>query len=232
MKMEIRSPLLSSKIARDAVSGSGLDDMSSVDAFIAIDKLGNLYDALNEAQKSVDPSETVEARAMRYEAQFVKAVERAKDFSGGAMERLAQTEKDIEARGVHLAGLSLEPKSGAEIRAALRAMSPAEREKSVMRAFEQRDSEVLASIYKSSTVTWGGTKAPVGDMFKGYIDTVSPETVRQRDAVATVMQSLELAVDSFVKSASGWRDAGAAERGRAQREHYERSGAALRDAIA
>jgi len=45
---------------------------------------------------------------------------------------------------------------------------------------------VLASIYRASQVTWGGTKEPVNEMFAHYVDSASPELVRQRQAVAIV----------------------------------------------
>jgi hypothetical protein len=230
--MDIRSPLLNSNIARDAIAGSGLNDLAVTDALAAIDKLGNLHDALHEAQKSIDPAETAEARAMRYEAQFTRAVERGRDVATAVMGRLMTTAAEIEARGIEAAGLASEPRSAAEIRAALRSMSPAEREKAISRAFETRDSEVLASIYNASGVTWGGTKAPVGERFRVYIDEVSPETVVQRQAADSLMQSLELAAEAFTKAAKKWRDPIAAERGRQQQEHHQRADRALKDALA
>jgi len=54
--MDIRSPLLDSKIARDNIMGAGLNVPEVNQSFEAIDSLGALYDALKVAKKwSIQP---------------------------------------------------------------------------------------------------------------------------------------------------------------------------------
>lgn len=229
--MDIRSPLLDSKIARDNIMGAGLNVPEVNQSFEAIDSLGALYDALKAAQKTVNPTETPEARALRYEQQFTKSVARARDLTVSAIERLDVFAAGLEARAIYEAGLSEEPSSAPEIRSALRSMSAEDREKAIAKAFRENDVEVLASIYRASQVTWGGTKEPVNEMFAHYVDSAAPELVRQRQAVASVTQGLELAAETFIKSANKWRDPIAADRGERQQEEYAQADAALKAAL-
>lgn len=96
--MDIRSPLLDSKIARDNIMGAGLNVPEVNQSFEAIDSLGALYDALKAAQKTVNPTETPEARALRYEQQFTKSVARARED----MARLAQVTHRMVGRMLKL----------------------------------------------------------------------------------------------------------------------------------
>lgn len=229
--MDIRSPLLNSKIARDNVMGAGLNVPEVNQSFDVIDHLGTLYDALKAAQKTVSPMETPEARALRYEKQFTKSVARARDLTVSAIERLDAFAASLQSKAVAEAGLAEEPSSAPEIRSALRSMPAEDREKAIAKAFRENDVEVLASIYRASQVTWGGTKEPVAEMFALYVDKASPELVRQREAVASVTQGLELAAGTFIKSATKWRDPAAAERGERQQEEYAQADAALKAAL-
>lgn len=111
-------------------------------------------------------------------------------------------------------------------------MSDKERDKAISRAFAENDVEVLASIYRASHVTWGGTREPLTEMFEQYIDSVTPELVVQRQAVSNVAQGLELAAETFIKSANKWRDPLAAERGERQLAEYAQADAALKAALA
>ena len=230
--MDIRSPLLSSKIARDGILGTGLNVPEVNQSLDAIDGLGALYDALNAAQKTINPNETTEARSLRYEQQYLKSVTKARDVTFSAIERLDNFAASLKARAIQEAGLGEEPRSAPEIRSALRSMSEKEREKAITKAFRENDTEVLASIYRASHVTWGGVKEPVAEMFEQFIDSMTPELVQQRQAVSQVAQGLELAAETFIKSANKWRDPLAAERGERQLAEYNQAEAALKAALA
>jgi hypothetical protein len=231
--MDIKAASLNSAMPRNAAEQAGLvGDVAIHDALHAIDRLSAIYDALQEASRSIDPSETMEARAMRYEVQHDKAMQRARDLVFPAAERLMDLQTAIEARAVHAAGLATPPQAAAEIRAALRGMSSAEREKAITKAFETGDTEILASIHGQNSLLWGGVKAPVQSRFQAFVVARVPELERQREALGTVQTSLELASGAFVKAASAWRNLPAAGRGREQAEHHQMADKALKDALA
>jgi hypothetical protein len=229
--MEIRSPLLNSALVKsNLLPGVPLDsDLGA--SFDAIDRIGRLYDTLRATHETVDPHENPQARAMRYETQYQKAVTKAREVALAAAARLDANAAVIDSSAVYQAGLHTKPETAAEIRAALRSMTPAEREKAVSEAFKNRDTEILASIHGASAVTWGGIKAPIKDVFKAYIDEVSPDWVRQRENLAKVTGALDLAADSFVKSADKWRDQHNAEIGFRQQEEFEKATTAFNSAV-
>lgn len=148
-----------------------------------------------------------------------------------AIERLALFATGLEERAVRDSGLADEPKSAPEIRSALRSLSASDREKAIATAFRENDVEVLASIYRARPVTWGGTKEPVTEMFAFYIDKASPELVQQRQAIESVSQGVELAAETFIRSAQKWRDPVAAARGEQQRDEFQRADVALKAAL-
>lgn len=226
--MEIRSPLLSSKIARDGIGEKLAADLDFSHALAAIDKMGSLYDAMSAAQKSVSPHETIEARAMRYEKQFNQAKAKAQAVLEDAYSRLQTRMETIRAAGLFQSGLSSPPEGEQEIRAALRGMNQKDRDKALTDAFERGDVQVLASIRGANPVTWGGSTLPLDQQFDAFIDEVTPELVAQRKAIRDTVQALELATDAFLDAAGKWHDPLAAERGRQQQEEYERADAALK----
>lgn len=231
MQKFIRSPLLSSKVARQALGENFPVSTELQYALNTIDSFGSLYDALAKAQKSINPQESPEARAMRYEKQYQQAVAKVERALDDTMGRIEAFKEGIRAAGLFQAGLKDEPKDAAEIRAALRSMTPKERDKAIKDAFDSGDAQILTSIRAANPVTWGGSSMPLEPMFDAFIDRVTPELVKQRAAMQKVTQSLKLATEAFFNGAEEWRDPLAAEKGRQQQAEFERAEAELKAAM-
>lgn len=230
-KIEIRSALLKSDTTRNNLR-PGMDKASEIaTALGAIDRIGGLYDAIRQVHEAVNPHETIEARAMRYEKQFNKTVTEARRIAEQAGALLDTFSQSVRGRAVERAGLSSQPVDGAEIRSALRAMPQEERDKAINAAFERGDVEVLSSIFGRNPVTWGGTTKPLDKQFQLHIEMAAPELVHEREALDKTTEGLTLAVDTFVKSAEKWRDPLTAAKGFAQEKEYEQAEAALRAAM-
>jgi hypothetical protein len=229
--MEIRSALLKSDTTRNNLR-PGMERVSEIGAALAaIDRMGGLYDAIRQVHEAVNPQETIEARAMRYEKQFGKTVSEARRIAEQAGGLLDSYARSIHAQAIDKAGLSSQPVDGPEIRSALRAMPQAERDKAVNAAFERGDVEVLSAIYGRNPVTWGGTTKPLDKQFQLHVEKAAPELVQEREALDKTMEGLTLAVDTFVKSAEKWRDPLTAAKGFAQEKEFEQAEAALRAAL-
>ena len=228
--MDIRSPLLSSALARENI-GDRAEVMEIAKALNSIDRIGQLYDALHRAQNSVDPLESPQARAMRYERQYLQATAKGEEVLLGALEALNNLANTVKQQALLQAGLTDPPASAHEIRAALRSMSPADRDKAIADAFKNDDREVLASIYGHNRVTWGGTSKPLDGQFDVYVERNSPDARANREAVNKAAEHVNLAFDSFRKSADGWRDPLNAAMGFAQAQEHEQAEAALKAAL-
>jgi hypothetical protein len=216
--MEIRSPLLDSNLTRNNLSPGK-------------DQMGTFYDALQKVNAAVNPHETPEARAMRYEDQFNKTMKRAREVAVEAGETLHSLEQAIKAQALGQSGLNAPPASGAEIRASLRGMTQAKRDQAIHDAFDRNDRELLASIYGQNRVTWGGTSKPLEKQFSLYIETNAPDAAENGEALDKVSEALDLAINTFSSSATEWRDPASAARGFAQQEQYDKADAALKAAL-
>lgn len=229
--LEIRSALLKSDTTRNNLT-PGKDRIPEIaKALGAIDSIGGLYDGLRRVHETENPNETPTARAMRFETQLKAADAKARkitDEAGAVLDSFAQS---LKARALHEAGLSSQPISGPEIRASLRAMPQAERDKAIADAFERRDNEVLSSIYGQNRLLWGGTSKPLDKQFALYIDTVAPDVRADSEALDKAYEGLSLAVDTFVAAGEKWRDPLTAAKGFAQEKEYEQAEAALRAAM-
>lgn len=137
----------------------------------------------------------------------------------------------IRERALTEAGLTVVPSSALEIRAALRSLPQKDRGKTVADAFERGDAEVLASIYGSNRITWGGSSKPIDALFEQYINDAAPQAVRQREALEQTMQGLELVVDTFVRASQSWRDPNTAARGFQQEADYGKAESDLKAAL-
>jgi hypothetical protein len=229
--MEIRSALIKSETTRNNLR-PGMDSIPEISMTLAtIDQIGKMYDALRATNEAVNPHETIEARAMRYEKQFQTTVAKARDITEVAAAKLDMLAKSNETRALEQAGLTSGPPTGPEIRSALRQMPQADRDKAIADAFERGDNEVLSSIYGHNRVTWGGTSKPLDRQFQQYIDRNAPDAVKLREAIDKATEGLGFAADSFVSSATKWRDPLTAAKGFAQEKEYEQADAALKAAL-
>ncbi|MFN3473839.1 MAG: hypothetical protein ACK4ZW_07315 [Blastomonas sp.] len=228
---EIRSALLNSETTRNNLM-PGKDKWPEIShALGGIDRIGSLYDAIRKVHEASNPHETPEARAMRYEKQYLSVVAETKKIAYEAAGKLDGFAESIRARALHEAGLTSQPLTGPEIRASLRAMSQADRDKAIHEAFESGDNEVLSSIYNHNRVTWGGTSKPLDVHFNLYIDKAAPDSVSDREALDKATEGLDLAVGAFLDSAKKWRDPLTASKGFAQEKQYEQAEAALKAAM-
>lgn len=229
--MEIRSPLLNSATHRNNLR-PGADERSEIaQTLAAIDHMGTLYDTLRSVNESVNPDETVEARCMRYEKQYLAAVKKARDVALASGSKLDFYAQCLEGEALEEAGLSAQPVNGQEIRAALRTMSPKERDQAILDAFDRKDVEVLSAIYRQNAVTWGGSKVPLTAGFDAYVREAAPQVMEKMEAVSKVTEGLGLATETFLRSAEKWRDPLTAARGFQQAEEFKAADAALQAAL-
>lgn len=229
--LEIRSALLKSETVRRALDPQHAEISEVAHALQSIDALGGLYDALRKTHEAVNPHETPEARAMRYEKQFNSAVGKARELAMAAGEKLDTLAELIDKTAIAEAGLGKPSANDAEIRAALRGMKQSERDKAVSAAFERGDRQVLNAIHGQNPVVWGGTSKPIDQFFSAFIDTQAPEALARREAVNKITEGLNLAADAFTSAAVKWRDPLTAARGFAQEKQYSEAEAALKAAL-
>lgn len=229
--MELRPALLDSAITLENLAPRHREATEIRTILRAIDKLGGLYDAVRSVNEAVNPNETREARAMRYEEQYRKAVRHAKELTADALERLDSWEKTAEVAALHQAGLTTAPDNAAEIRAALRGMDKGEREKAIETAFESRDPDILSSIYQQNPILWGGVDGPLDQQFALYVDQAAPEAKDARETGKYALDGLRMATDAFAEAATKWRDPEGAALGYQQQEQYDEANAALQAAL-
>jgi|GEM_PF-3988781 len=72
--MEIRSPPLNSVSTRNALMLDTSQSPEITQALGTIDQIGKIYDAVRNVHETVNPKETVEARAIRYEKQLIASI--------------------------------------------------------------------------------------------------------------------------------------------------------------
>jgi len=85
---EMRMTLLNSETTRKALDPKHAVTYEISQSLNAIDGLGRLYDALSQTRHAVNPKETVEAAAMRYDKQYTEAMAKANDLAEGAARKL------------------------------------------------------------------------------------------------------------------------------------------------
>lgn len=196
-----------------------------------IDQLGRLHDGLQASAISTSPTETPEARAMRIEKQFQSAGAKVKQLATAAAERLESLTKSLETSAIEEAGLAKQSLNASEIRAALRSMKPAERDKAIEAAFESKDTEVLSAVFKQNPILWGGSKDALDVKFKMHIHDAAPLAMAEMQTVSKAMTSLEMATGAFIEASNGMRQPALAERGQKQQEQHEEAQAALNAAM-
>lgn len=229
--IEIRSALLSSQTTRNNLH-PGKDSIPAIArALAAIDQIGGLYDGLRKVHETENPNETPTARAMRFETQLKAADAKARKITEEAGAMLDSFAQSLKVRALEEAGLASQPLSGPEIRASLRGMTQAERDKAIAEAFDRGDVEVLSSIYGQNRLLWGGTSKPLERQFALYIDKAAPEVRAESEALDKAYEGISLAVDSFVAAGEKWRDPLTAAKGFAQEKEYAQAEAALKAAM-
>lgn len=229
--MDIRPALLNSAIARRNVPPAFQSTREVAQALTTIDRVADLHDALEAASKTISPHETQEARAMRYENQYTKAVAKAKDVTGQALIALEDFDEQTKTAAIMESGLGEPPANAVEIRAALRSMPKGEREQAISKAFEDSDTDILASVFRQNPVVWGGVKAPIANQFDLFIDQAAPQAIAARKASEAAFEGLRLAGEAFAEAATKWRQSHLAAKGQQQQQEFEEAGAKLDAAL-
>jgi hypothetical protein len=229
--MEIRSPLLNSATHRNNLRPGAASRSEIAQTLTAIDRMGQLYDTLRAVNEAVNPEETPTARAMRYEKQFNNAVKKARDTALEAAGRLDFYAQTLETRALEVAGLASQPANASEIRSALRAMPEKDRDEAIKDAFDRKDASILSAIFRQTPLLWGGSKLPLDEAFKLYVREAAPDVVEEMESVSKVTEGLNLATDTFLKSAEKWRDPLTAAKGFQQAQEFEAAEAALKAAL-
>jgi hypothetical protein len=169
---------------------------------------------------------------MRVERQFQTAGAKAKQIATDAAARLERLTAGLETNAIEEAGLAKQSLNASEIRAALRGMKPAERDKAIEAAFENRDTEVLSAVFQQNPILWGGnSKGGLDVRFKLHINQAAPQAMAEMQTVSKAMTSLEMATSAFIEASNGMRQPALAERGQQQQEQHDRAQAALNAAL-
>jgi hypothetical protein len=98
------------------------------------------------------------------------------------------------------------PAEAAEIRAALRAMPQAERDRTISDAIERGDAAVIASVQRVSPLLIGPLTVPVESLTNLYLDRHAPEMRSQLEAVEAAATNLSFAASAFKRAAEDMRD--------------------------
>lgn len=228
-----KSAFLMTETHRKVLEGrKGADRAEIVSMLSTIDQLGRLHDGLQASSASTSPTETPEARAMRVERQFQTAGAKAKQIATDAAARLERLTAGLETNAIEEAGLAKQSLNASEIRAALRGMKPAERDKAIEAAFENKDTEILSAVFQQNPILWGGNSMGALDVrFKLHINEAAPQAMAEMETVSKAMTSLEMATSAFIEASNGMRQPALAERGQQQQEQHDRAQAALNAAL-
>jgi hypothetical protein len=232
MTKPLKPSFLFTDTHRNVLEGRAGATRSEIAATLAtITQMSSLYDGLAAAAQSQSPHETPQARAMRVEQQFNSAGAKVKRIATEGFHRLETLTKCLETNAIEESGLGNASMNAAEIRAALRSMKPAEREKAIEAAFEAKDTEVLAAIYKQNPILWGGSTGALDVKFKMHIHDAAPQAMAEMETVSKALASLEMATSAFIEGSNELRQPTLAEEGRKQQEEHERAQAALTAAL-
>jgi hypothetical protein len=212
-----KSTLLSPTVIRDRFSHR--TEPEFLRAFRTIDDVSSSYDALKTLRETPDPTLSREGKALRFQTSYDKALKRVSASAQQTVAELSDLEERIKSDALKAAGLSdwLPEAQAQEIRAALRSMSPADREKVVQEAIAANDSATIRAITQSPTAfLYGGLKTPVNELVEVMLESASPGFKSRLDEVASATDFIAASVKTFATTTSDLRDRFAEELGAEQ----------------
>lgn len=175
----------------------------------ALDEMAELWDGLEAVRSNANPLNTAERRAVKHHEATTK---RAREVVDRAVQSIAQLEQDTVSAARAKLGLDRVPPLAAEIRAALRAMPQAERDKAMSDALAAGDVELLVSCMGAHPVLTGAFTIPLDVQTRALIETQCPEVAACREAVEQLGTALSVGFHAFEASANNMRDRGAESR--------------------
>lgn len=178
----------------------------------ALDEMAELWDGLEAVRSNANPLNTAERRAADFLKHHEATTKRAREVVDRAVQSIAQLEQDTLSAARAKLGLDRVPPHAAEIRAALRAMPQAERDKAMSDALAAGDVELLTACMGSHSVLTGKFTVPLDTQLRALIETQCPEVAACREAVEQLGTALSIGYKSFEASANNMRDRGAESR--------------------
>lgn len=185
-------------------------------AWDTIDDLASLYDSLSTLYETEDHTRSREAQALRYRDQWTKARDRAQKRFDDALLALDDLRRERRWEAETKAGLNspLSEPAAQEIRAALRALSPAQRDKAIREAALSGDWAVVNAVRNTpSQLLVGPYTAPLGELVTTMIHVADPELVELEQDIDTATQIVGGAAKQFRTLSASMRDLEAEQRG-------------------
>jgi hypothetical protein len=206
-----RHPALSSRAARQSLGH--VSHPAATWIARSIDDLSSLYDGLAAVRAAQNPLHTQEKRALDYKQKFEAAQIRSKEIIDRAVEQMANYQADVEAAARSKAGLDRPVPHASEIRAALRSMTQAERDKAMGDSLAAGDTEPLLACMGANPILTGRFTTPMEVHLKLLMETAAPELVQARADLEAMGNHLSMAASAFRTSTESMRDLNAEERG-------------------
>ena len=201
---KVRHPMLSSAVMR-----KNFDHLDfSKSAIMAIDQIGDIYDGIKEFRANPPPDMTRDGQEHHFRNSYANAMNTAETIVKSTREKLIAHESNLYKAARAKAGLERNRNDPelVEIRAALRGMSMADRDKALARALDTGDTSVIAAIQDVSSVLIGETTTALDTMTGLFIERANP-TIRDDLAnVANAIDTFELTVTAFTGEVEKLRD--------------------------
>jgi hypothetical protein len=195
--------MLSSSIARKQLDHLG--DWPKA-LFATIDQISDIFDGLVAVRETVNPSETEEARAVKYRDAHQRATARVDQLLQDAVGRLVDRERKLQADALARAELNRASPLAAEIRATLRGMSQADRDRAVTDAVASGNADVILAIQSIPEMLRGPLSVPVETTTRLFLEQTSPTLTADLADVSAALETLNLAAGAWRRAAEEMRD--------------------------
>lgn len=208
MATKMRSVLLSSAVIRKSLDHRK-NDGAFARAFLAIDRMGQLHDALEALHSTPDPNMTKAARALKYRGQYEAAMSASRAAAMAAVDGLSELEAQLVRAAEERAGLHAHVPESAqqEIRAALRSLTMEERNAVIRQAAQTGDANIIKAVRDAaSPLLVGPYTVPLAEMIQVMVEKASPELAQARQDIEAAVSFVTGATGAFTKAAAEMRD--------------------------
>lgn len=205
-KNHTRPGVISSRGFRKAYEGSRWDSPLFRETAGVLDGAQLTFDGLIAVRESASPLKTREANAVALRASVQKAVEITKAKITSRREAFVTAMLAREAGAYRSAGVVDMP-GAEEVRSALRAMTPKERDSALGEAIKRGDKHVISAIhFAPSPVTTGAFSAPVSNLIEQYVREQNPGYSEEMTDMVGAINHLDIVAEAFSKGADDLRD--------------------------
>lgn len=201
--------LSSSNVRRLMQEGKREGSYAFIRTAQAVDELSRLHDALDSLHRTPNPSLTKEARAMKYRAQFTRAMEAGKASALAAVDALNAREAEIKKQAEVRAGLHshIDAATLAEVRNALRQLPQAERDAAIRDAAQRGDAAVIQAVRNApSALLTGHVGVPMESLLEMLVTRAAPDLIDELGDISTAFDLLNGATGAFAREAEARRD--------------------------